>query len=482
MKFYLTTTLPYVNSKPHVGSAEEFVRADVIVRFFRKKLGKDNTFFNVGTDEHGIKVYKKAQEKKLPVKAYVDVCAADWKKFCTDYLISYDSFYRTSDPTHYEKVQKLWTRALENDDIYKKSYSGLYCVGCEAFVTEKELVDGKCPFHNTEPEVVSEENYFFRFTKYKDTLLKFYKETPDFVRPKELLPVLVKHIESIEDVSISRLKSNVPWGIPVPNDPEQVMYVWFDALTNYIFAIDYLVNISRFTEFWPGVQICGTDNLKHQGALWQAMLASFGLPFTKKLLVNGFVVDQEGRKMSKTIGNVINPDDQMKKYNVEAVRLYLVTGGPHENIFAYSEQRLVDLYNDTLADKLGNLLTRVVHLANSKNHNLDSSNASSGVKEHIDSLFNQYTELFETYDVYKAFEIALRITSYGNEYIVQKEPWRKDIKDFEFNEILDSLTYVLEKAIECYEPVIPQSCEKAIKALTSQTKIILFKKLEVKKD
>ena len=281
-KFYLTTTLPYVNSNLHIGHALEFVIADIIVRYNREKLGNDNVFFNIGSDEHGLKIYEKAKENKVNVKDFVDSNVKNIKEFCSLFNISYDNFYRTTDEKHIKNVYKIWDACLQKGDIYKKKYEGLYCVGCESFKLEKDLVDGKCPDHNKEPIKISEENYFFKLSNYKEKLLDFIDANPEWLKPKEKINELKNFIKDMEDISISRLREKIFWGIEVPNDPTQLVYVWFDALTNYIAAVGYYDNPKMLEEFWPGVQIFGPDNLRFQCAIFQGMLASAGYLFQKR--------------------------------------------------------------------------------------------------------------------------------------------------------------------------------------------------------
>ncbi|MEO6729340.1 MAG: methionine--tRNA ligase, partial [Candidatus Dojkabacteria bacterium] len=274
-KFYLTTTLPYVNAAPHIGHALEFFQADAIVRHKRKQLGKENVFFNVGMDEHGLKIYQKAQAENKTPQEYADGNANNWVEFCKTFNISYDNFYRTTDPAHYKAAQAFWKKCDEAGDIYKKKYEGLYCVGCEEFKTEKDLVDGKCPLHNIEPIKYSEENYFFKLSKYREQLLEYYQSNRDKLKPDFKFDELINFIQGMEDISISRLKKNLPWGITVPGDDEQVMYVWFDALTNYANAVGFSTDEERFNEWWPSAtQIFGPDNLRFQCAIWQGMLLS----------------------------------------------------------------------------------------------------------------------------------------------------------------------------------------------------------------
>lgn len=476
-KLYLTTTLPYVNAELHIGHALEFVQADTIVRYFRNKLGKENVFFNVGTDEHGQKIYNKAQEEGLEIKEFVDKYAKKVSDFCDLFYVSYDNFYRTSDPKHHKMAQKFWEACNAKGDIYKKEYTGLYCVGCERYLTEKELVDGKCPDHHIVPEVRTEENYFFKLSNYRDQLLGWLNENPDFVKPAYKMEELKKFISEMEDISISRLREKLPWGIEVPNDPTQMMYVWFDALTNYAIAVGYGSDEKNFYEWWGPVQTCGPDNLRFQGAIWQGMLASAGLPQSDKLLVHGMVLGPDGTKMSKTVGNVISPFEQEQKYGAEVVRFYLLTGIPTYDDGAYKEDDLVNEYNSRLANNFGNLLNRVIHLANSKEVVLNNEViVESEFKQKVDAIAAEIDLLYESYELYLAGEKIDQLADFGNKYITEKEPWSKDKEEAGIT--LNNLSYLLRFVIDKYEPMLPNSSLKAREALEKREKIILFPKLE----
>src|SRR4030042_5929018 len=280
--FYITTTLPYVNAEPHIVFAAEIVRADVIARY-QRMLGKE-VFFNTGTDEHGLKIYRQALAAGQDVQKYVDEYAAKFELLDDALDLSYNSFIRTTDKNHIKAAQEFWKLCKENGDIYKKNYQVKYCVGCELEKSDSELVDGCCPLHPKQKiEMINEENYFFAWSKYEKKLLKLYEDNPDFIVPQHRLHEIKNFVASgLQDFSISRLKRKMPWGIPVPGDEEQVMYVWFDALINYISCLGWPKNKKQFTKFWPGIQVAGKDNLRQQTAMWQAMLMSASLPNSKQ--------------------------------------------------------------------------------------------------------------------------------------------------------------------------------------------------------
>jgi methionyl-tRNA synthetase len=360
--FYITTTLPYVNAEPHIGFALEIVQADALARMY-KLLGYD-VVFNTGTDEHGQKIYDKAVEAKKKPQEYADEYAAKFNDLKKSLNLSYTNFIRTTDKHHVEAAQEFWTRCFKNGDIYKKNYEMKYCVGCELEKTDSELVDGHCPLHpGLELQIRNEENYFFKFSAYQEKLLQFYKEHHRFVLPAFHYNEIIAFVEKgLEDFSISRLKKKMPWGVDVPNDSEHVMYVWFDALINYISTIGWPTDEKLFEKFWPGTQTAGKDNLRQQSAMWQAMLMSAGLPLSKQIFIHGFITSG-GQKMSKSIGNVINPFDMVSKYGTDAVRFYLLREIPSLGDGDFSESRMKELYDSELANELGNLVSRITTLA-----------------------------------------------------------------------------------------------------------------------
>lgn len=366
-RFYITTTLPYVNAKPHIGHALEFVRADIIARY--KRLIGYEVFFNTGADEHGLKIYKKALEESREPQSYVDEYAEKLKNVLRSLGISNDSFIRTTDPEHIKSAQEFWKVCYKNGYIYKKNYKIKYCVSCELERSESELVGGKCPEHtNLELEIIDEENYFFKFSSFQDRLLKFYDENPDFVIPGFRFNEIKAFVKrGLSDFSISRLKSKMPWGIEVPGDKDQVMYVWFDALVNYISAIGWPHDLEKFNK-WQAetggmVQYCGKDNLRQQSAMWQAMLMAANLPNSQNIIVNGFITGAGGIKMSKSLGNVVDPIELIEEYGTDAVRYYLAREVSSFEDTPFTKEMFKDSYNANLANGLGNLVSRIMKMA-----------------------------------------------------------------------------------------------------------------------
>lgn len=362
---YLTTTIPYVNADPHIGFALEAVQADALARVWR--AAGDEVFFSMGTDEHGQKILESAQKAGQETQSYVDHYAAEFQKLKEALNLTNDVFIRTTDPVHSKAVQEMWRRCEAKGDIYKKTYTGLYCVGCEAFKTEKEIADGKCPLHPTqELKEVSEENYFFRFSKYQDRLLT-YLEKSEVLIPEWRRAEAVAFLKGgLEDFSISRERARLSWGIPVPNDDSQVMYVWFDALTNYISTLgwpaDEKGNFKKFWEEGATLQVAGKDQVRFQSLMWQAMLMSADVKTTDRIFYHGFITSG-GQKMSKSIGNVVNPLSTVERYGTDALRYILLRHVSPTEDSDLTEQLMYDYYNAHLTNGIGNLVARVMKLA-----------------------------------------------------------------------------------------------------------------------
>ena len=320
-KFYITTAIPYPNGKPHVGFGLEILQADVLARYHRL-LGED-VWFLTGTDEHGLKVFRSAQEEGIGFQEYVDRNSAEFAKLKPVLNISYDDFIRTTDrKRHWPGAQQLWR--TDSGDIYSKEYEGLYCVGCEAFINKKDLVDGECPEHHSKPEIVKEKNYFFKLTKYKKKIKELIESDELKIVPATRKNEILNLLKDSEDFSVSRPVEKISWGIPVPDDPTQVQYVWFDALANYITAIGYGRDEETFRKWWPAdVHVIGKGIFRFHAIYWPAMLLAAGLPLPKSIYVHGYI-SIDGEKISKSLGNVISPEEAVSKYGVDSVRYYLL--------------------------------------------------------------------------------------------------------------------------------------------------------------
>ena len=476
-KFYITTTLPYANAFPHVGHAIEFFQADAYARYFRKKLGKENVFLNVGVDEHGLKVLTAAKENGTTPEKYLNGLVPKWLEFCNKFKISFDHFYRTSSPEHHTVARNIWKICKEKNDIYKKHYEGLYCVGCESFLLEKDLVNGKCPDHDKAPIHHSEENYFLRLSKYSNMIIDYINRNPVFLKPESKKQELLNFLKGMEDISISRSRSSLPWGVEVPDDRDHTMYVWFDALTNYIGVLGFGQDQARFESWWPGIQLCGPDNLRFQGAIWQGLLASIGVPFTKNLLVHGTILDSEGRKMSKSLGNVVSPLEQYDKFGADVCRFYILGILQTYEKCSYREEELKSAYNTFLANNYGNLLNRLLHLSTQKDINiLDDSKIQNEFKYKIYKMKLKIESEYENFEINKAVGMINDMVSFGNQYIHEKEPWKQNVKQVEAT--LNNVSYLLLRASELYEPIIPNGARKAIEAINKKEKLILYPKIK----
>lgn len=454
--FYITTTLPYINSDPHIGFAAEIIKADVIARY-RRQQGAE-VFFNTGTDEHGLKVYLKAQEQGLGVQEYCDLYSAKFRPLKEKLNLSYNAFIRTTDPHHEAAAQEFWRQCEAKGDIYKKSYQIKYCVGCEMEKTDSELINGHCEFHPGQNlEIIDEENYFFRFSKYQEPLLALYKNQPDFVCPSSRLKEISTFVASgLQDFSISRLKAKMPHGVLVPGDDSQVMYVWFDALVNYISTLGWPENKEQFSKYWPAVQVCGKDNLRPQAAMWQAMLMSAGISPSSQILVFGFLT-AEGQKMSKSLGNVINPEELVIKYGTDSLRYYLLAEIPPFEDGDYSEEKFRARYNSDLANGLGNLVSRVSNLLE-KNEivtnlqvNLEDGNIVETVKKLAIS--------FASYRFNECLQIIWEKIRVCDEKLSQETPWKLTDKE-KVAEILKPQAQTILNLAYLLEPFLPETAQK----------------------
>ena len=460
--YSITTTLPYVNADPHIGFALEIVQADMLARYHRQQ-GYE-VVFNTGTDEHGQKIYQKAQEAGMDPKSYCDEYAAKFDGLKQALNLTYTHFIRTTDEKHIAAAQAFWLKCLEAGDIYKKQYSVKYCVGCELEKTDSELVDGRCPIHpNRELDLIEEENYFFRFSNYQDKLLALYSERPDFVVPHERLNEIRSFVEGgLNDFSISRLKSKMPWGVPVPNDPDHVMYVWFDALVNYISTLDWSTPGSLFERAWPSVQVAGKDNLRQQSAMWQAMLMSVGLVPSKQVFIHGYIT-ANGQKMSKSLGNVVNPYDLVAEYGTDATRMYLLGAIPSWQDGDYSKEQFEILYASKLANGIGNLVSRVAAMANKsfvdglERVDFDGTEQDAALSEAI-----------KTYDFRRYVDVVWSVIDAANEKIEKEAPFRT-VKTDEAaaKKSLSELAGMIRWIAEALKPIVPATADEIARRYAS---------------
>lgn len=451
-KFYLTTTTPYVNADPHIGFALEILQADVLARFHR--FNGDEIFFNTGTDEHGQKIYQKALEVGKNPQKYCDEYAAKFDNLKSSLNLSYTNFIRTTDPHHKKAAQEFWRLCVAKGDIYKANYQVKYCIGCELEKTDSELTDGKCPFHpNLKLEIRDEENYFFRWSRYQDKLLEFYNQKQNFVVPDFRFNELKQFVASgLQDFSISRLKEKMPWGVEVPDDSKHVMYVWFDALVNYISATGWPEDKKSFGAWWPGIQIAGKDNLRQQSAMWQAMLMSAGLPNTKQIMIHGFIT-VDGQKMSKSLGNVVSPYDLVAKYGTDATRYYLLAKiSPFEDSdFTYA--KFEEAYTSDLANGLGNLVQRVAKLAQESKLSLEKE--TRGFPDVANKVYKNDLEEFRFNTVLESIWNVVRLL---DKYINEEKLWEQ--RGTEQQKGISKAVLKLREISWLLTPFLPGTAEK----------------------
>lgn len=459
-KKYISTTLPYSNAKRgHIGHTFEFVLADVIAEYYRIKLGCDNVFLNIGLDEFGQKINQKSIDEKFnSPQEYCDFVAGKWKEFCDVLNINYDNFYRTTDQKHKENVLRFY-KDIKND-IYEKEYEGKYCVGCESFITEKEIINSRCQIHHTELVTTKEKNKFFDLKKFapliKDTLID-----------KSISPELANLLADPFDLSITR--QNVKWGVETGDG--EVFYCWADALCNYIFAIKYYEDRDYFNKLWENsLIICGQDNLKFQSVVLQGLLLANNIPQTKEILVHGTILDAEGNKLSKTVGNIIDPIDQVNKYGLDAVRYYLFFGLNTFGNSKYSESELVQLWNADIVNGLGNLIARTLHLIDIKKTS-ERATMSDEIKK-----FPEIDKAFEEYNFGRVRELLNEVINNCNKRITEERPFDKSCPNP--NEILDEIYVQIRSLLPYYKIILKEHAGKIDKAFIDNKKTILFTRKE----
>jgi methionyl-tRNA synthetase len=447
-KFYVTTPIYYPNDIPHIGHAYTTVAADVLCRWNQILLGKENVFFLTGTDENAKKVFQVAQKKGIETRKFVDDLSLDFKDAWKKLNITPTRFIRTTDADHVEVVKFILTKAKENGDIYKGVYEGFYCTGCEAYYTEKDIVDGCCPIHKTKIENLKEESYFFKLSKYQDKLLEFYSKNPDFILPKRRGSEIINRVkEGLKDLSISR--KDYGWGIKLPFDETHVCYVWYDALTNYLTGVGFNCDKKLFNKFWPcDLHLAGKDILWFHSVIWPAMLISAGIEPPKSVFAHGWwTFDSE--KISKSRGKVINVDELVSIAGVDSARYFLFRGASFGEDGDFSKKALIEHHNNELANKLGNLVSRVTALAE-----------KNGIEKTKNKLFlklklKDIEKFFSNYEIDKALSLIFAFIDNCNEYVQEKKPWESGDKKVLY-ELLDSI-----KAIAILlSPFMPETCEK----------------------
>ncbi|MEX2017395.1 MAG: methionine--tRNA ligase [Candidatus Pacearchaeota archaeon] len=464
-KFYVTTPIYYTNSHIHVGAAYTTIAADILARWYKQK-GK-NVFFLTGTDEHGQKIQEAAETAGKTPKEFVDEISNEFKQAFELLNISYNNFIRTTDSYHEKEVKEIIQKLYDKKYIYKGFYEAYYCVGCEQYKTDSDLIDGKCPLHNKEPELRKEEAYLFKLSAFQDKLLKLIKKNELRILPKERKQEIISFIEKgLKDISISRLKERVYWGIELPFDKKHTCFVWVDAFWNYVSGLKTTENKKKF---WPAdVQLMAKDIIRVHATIWPAILLALDFELPRTLFVHGYFTIN-GQKMSKSLGNVISPFYLIEKYGSDSVRYFLMRNIPFGSDGDFSEKALVDRHNNELADKLGNLVSRVSALA--EKYGIEKTNNS--LIKRLDE--KKIEKLFEGYQLDKVLNEIFSFVDVCNEYVQNQKIWETKNKK-QLYELVESI----KKIGELLSPFMPKTSEKIAKQFSGKIKksAVLFEKIK----
>ncbi len=460
-RFYVTTPIYYVNDVPHIGHAYTTIAADTLARFYRMR-GFD-VFFLTGTDEHGLKIQRSAEEKGVDPKDLADMNAENFRKLWEFLGIEYSRFIRTTDPDHVEFVREVFQKSYERGDIYLGEYEGWYCVGCEEFKSEKELLEGnRCPVHLKPCEYIREPSYFFRLSTYQDRLVELYREREEFVRPGFRRREVVSFVEQgLKDLSVTRPRTRVRWGIEVPFDKEHTVYVWFDALFNYLSALGDLKDM-----FWPAdVHIVGKDILRFHAVYWPAFLMSTGYEIPRTVFAHGWWT-VEGKKMSKTLGNVIDPYDVVKEYGLDEVRYFLLREVPFGQDGDFSRDAILNRINGELANEVGNLFSRVVSMVRKYLGGGVSGTAETGYVNLAEEVIRNCESFMKNLSFNRAIEEVLRLTSFLNKYVDERAPWELARRDTgKLRDVLYTLVDGLFVVAYLLKPIMPGKMGEALNML-----------------
>ena len=472
-KYYISTAIAYTSAKPHIGNTYEIVLGDAIARY--KRLKGFDVYFQTGTDEHGEKIELKAKEAGITPKEYVDNIASQIKDIWDIMNTSYDRFVRTTDPKHEREVQKIFKKMYDKGDIYLGKYEGLYCTPCESFFTESQLVDGKCPDCGREVHKASEEAYFFKLSKYQDRLIEYYNTHPDFIKPdsrkNEMINNFIK--PGLQDLCVSR--TSFTWGIPVDFDPKHVIYVWLDALTNYITNIGYDVDnpSDEFKKYWPAdLHLIGKDIVRFHSIYWPCFLMSLDIPLPKQIFGHPWLLFGND-KMSKSKGNILYADDLVKEYGVDAVRYYVLHEIPYANDGNLTNELLVERINSDLANVLGNLVNRTVAMGNKYfEGKVINPSVSDDVDNVLISMINELDKKVEvkmdTLEVGAALDEIFDLLRRSNKYIDETMPWVL-AKDPNNSDRLQTVLYNLLESIRVsanlIRPFLPETADKILEQI-----------------
>lgn len=459
-KFYVTTAIDYVNASPHIGHAYEKIAADIVARYHRS-TGKE-VFFLTGVDEHGSKVEKSAQEAGKNPKEFCDEMSSKFKEAWAELNLSFDHFIRTTDGHHEKAVQAIFKKLLDQGDIYKGTYEGLYCEGCEDFVRERDLdEEGNCPNHKKPPKKLEEHNYFFKLTNYKDKIQDWIANNPECIRPEGRKKEILNQLNDPElgDFSVTRARKSLTWGVPVPGDDEQVIYVWIDALSNYITGIGYNEDEKQFKKFWPAdVHLIGKDINKFHSIYWPSMLIALGIEPPKQVFAHGFIT-VNGQKLSKSLGNVIDPNALVAEYGADAVRFYLLAATPFDNDGDFSTDDFIKQVNAQLANNLGNLLNRTLTLVvkNCDGQTPDQSPDKTLFDQAI-SVEKEVSEHMEKLEFAKSIDAIFGLVDQTNKYMNDQKPWSlfKEDKQKEGEVVLLTCMEILRRTALSIYPFTPK--------------------------
>ncbi len=460
-KFYITTPIYYVNDVPHIGHAYTTIAADTLARFYR--IRGYEVFFLTGTDEHGLKIQRSAEEKGMDPKDLADMNAENFRKLWEFLGIEYTKFIRTTDPEHVEFVKEVFTKSYERGDIYLGEYEGWYCVGCEEFKSEKELIEKNlCPVHMRPCDYIKEPSYFFRLSAYQERLLKLYEEREEFIKPNYRRNEIVSFVsQGLKDLSVTRPRVRVRWGIEVPFDKEHTIYVWFDALFNYLSALGDLRG-----RFWPAdLHIVGKDILRFHTVYWPAFLMSTGFDIPKTVFAHGWWT-VEGKKMSKTLGNVVDPYEVVKDYGLDEVRYFLLREVPFGQDGDFSKEAILNRINGELANEIGNLFSRVVAMVRKYLGGEVSGTPDTSYLNLAGEVIRKYEDFMKGAGFSRAIEEVLRLTSFLNKYVDEKAPWDLAGRDeVRLKNVLYTLVDGLFVVAYLLKPVMPSKMDEALRMI-----------------
>ncbi len=479
--YFITTPIYYVNGKPHIGHAYTTILADVLARY--RRLSGHDVFFLTGLDEHGLNIQRTAYKRGVTPQQHCDEMAPRFINLWEKLHIKYDDFIRTTETRHKRVVQNILQEVNDKGDIYFDEYTGLYCVGCERFYTEKELVDGKCPQHNTPLETVADKNYFFKMSKYQQQLIDYINDNPDFIQPKHRKNEILGFLrQPLEDLCISRPKSRLNWGIELPFDKEYVTYVWFDALINYVTAPGYASDEKSFKKWWPAIHLIGKDILMTHAVYWPTMLFSAGIPQPKTIFAHGWWLSGES-KMSKSLGNVINPLDLIDEYGVDPLRYYLMRGMVLGQDASFTPESFIKRYNSDLANDFGNLFSRISNLIN-KNFGgiIPSVENFTGdekkVQDESEITIVRVNELINEMRINDGIEEILQFVRSINRYMEQQAPWKLVKTDKPAAErVLYTAAEALRISALLLHPVMPNRTKTVLDVLGNTNDGLIWGKL-----